>query len=602
MDFPKKVTDKLAVLTARPGVYLMKDAEDHIIYIGKAKNLKNRVTTYFTGVKSHTAKVMAMVEKVADFDYICVNSEMEALILENVLIKEHHPKYNILLKDDKTYPYVALDLKEPFPRLKVLRQESRSGKRIFGPYPQMGAAAEIVRTANDLFGLVTCNRQFPRDIRKGRPCLRYHIGNCIGVCTGKVTEAQYRERLSEAERFLKGDYRALLSGLNQSMNEAAEQLQFEKAAALRDRIRRIEKLGQSQIVTDHEKADRDVLDAVRVGELLAVGVLAIRGGRLLMQDTVFIRDGLEENWIAPFAQQYYRKAEQLPRELLLPFAPENEELLQQYLSELRGGSVKFRYPQRGKGSELLALCRKNATEKLAEREAAGDRTLKIAMLIARTLGLSAPPKRIEMYDISNFGSESMVGGMIVWEDGRFKRSAYRKFEIRDQLLQDDYAATRQMLERRLSHLGDAQFGAVPDLILMDGGLQHIQAVKDLCGEIPLFGLVKDRRHRTRGLVSFDGELDLRSDPALYGFFSSLQEEVHRYAITYMKKKHTKKMVRSPLLALEGMGEARLKKFKKAYPKGVGEASAEEIAAKAGLPLALAERLRRYYDEKDGGRR
>jgi excinuclease ABC subunit C len=592
VKFPQKVTEKLAVLTARPGVYLMKDQEGKIIYVGKAKNLKNRVTSYFTGVKSHTAKVMAMVEKVADFDYICVNSEMEALILENVLIKEHDPKYNILLKDDKTYPYVSIDLREPYPRLKVLRHENKESKQIFGPFPQMGAAAEIVRTANDLFGLATCNRQFPRDIRKGRPCLRHHIGCCMGVCTGKVSQKQYRERLGEVMDFLKGDYKALVAQLTQKMEQAAEDLQFEKAASLRDRIRKIEKLGQSQIITGKEHIDQDVLDAVHLGDLLAVGVLVIRNGRMLMQDTVVFREGLEENWVGPFIQRYYRQPEQLPKELLLPYPPEDEELLTTYLSDLRGGPVHLRYPQRGKGTELLALCRKNATEKLAEREATGDRTRKIAILIAQTLGLPEPPKRIEMYDISNFGSDSMVGGMIVWEDGRFKRSAYRKFEIKDQLLQDDYAATRQMLQRRLAHLEDPDFGSRPSVILMDGGLQHMNAVRDLCGDIPLFGLVKDRRHRTRGLVSFNGELDLRSDPALYAFFASLQEEVHRYAITYMKKKHTKKMTRSPLLDIPGMGEARLKKLKKAYPKGIGTDSAEEIAKKAGLPLAVAEAVYR----------
>lgn len=594
MEFPKKITDKLKVLTARPGVYLMKDREGTIIYVGKAKNLKNRVTSYFTGVKSHTAKVMAMVQKVADFDYICVNSEMEALILENVLIKEHNPKYNILLKDDKTYPYVALDLRDAYPKLKVIRRESREGKRVFGPYPQMGAAAEIVRTANDLFGLATCNRQFPRDFRKGRPCLRHHIGCCMGVCTGKITEAQYRERLEEVMDFLKGDYRVLLQDLRQKMERAAESLQFEKAAALRDRIRKIENLRQNQIVTGKEHLDRDVLDAVRVGDLLAVGVLVIRNGRLLMQDTEILQAGMEEEWVGPFLQRYYRQKEQIPKEIFLPSMPEDAELLTQYLSDLRGGAVHLHCPQRGKGAELLELCRKNASEKLAEREAGGDRTRKTAILIAQTLGLQAPPKRIEMYDISNYGNESMVGGMIVWEDGRFKRSAYRKFEIRDQYMQDDYAATRQMLSRRLAHLGEEEFGGKPDLILMDGGLQHINAVKDLCGDIALFGLVKDRKHRTRGLVSFAGEVDLRSDPTLYGFFSALQEEVHRYAITYMKKKHSKKMTHSPLLDLTGMGPARLKKFKKAFPKGIGDNAPQEIAQKAGIPLAVAEEIFAYY--------
>ncbi|MBR2013037.1 MAG: excinuclease ABC subunit UvrC, partial [Clostridia bacterium] len=445
MQFPQAVTDKLKVLTARPGVYLMKDREGTIIYIGKAKNLKNRVTSYFTGVKSHTAKVMAMVQKVADFDYICVNSEMEALILENVLIKEHNPKYNILLKDDKTYPYVALDLRESYPQLKVIRRENREGMQVFGPYPQMGAAAEIVRTANDLFGLVTCNRKFPRDFRKGRPCLRHHIGCCMGVCTGKVSQEQYRERLGEVMDFLKGDYRLLLQELQAKMERAAENLQFEKAAALRDRIRKIENLRQSQIITDKEHLDRDVLDAVRLGDLLAVGVLVIRNGRLLMQDTEILQEGLEEDWIGAFLQRYYREKEQVPKEILLPALPQEAELLTQYLSDLRGSAVHLRCPQRGKGAELLELCRKNASEKLAERQAGGDRTRKTALLIAQTLRLKEPPNRIEMYDISNFGSESMVGGMIVWEDGKFKRSAYRKFEIRDQYQQDDYAATRQML-------------------------------------------------------------------------------------------------------------------------------------------------------------
>ncbi|PWM41161.1 MAG: excinuclease ABC subunit UvrC [Clostridiales bacterium] len=598
MEFPKKVTDKLAVLTTRPGVYLMKDREGRIIYVGKAKNLKNRVSSYFTGVKSHTAKVLAMVRKVADFDYICVNSEMEALILENNLIKRHSPKYNILLKDDKTYPFVALNLHEPYPHLQVLRQESKEGCRLFGPFPQMGAAAEIVRTVNDLFGLATCGRVFPRDFKKGRPCLRFHIGNCCGVCTGQVSRAQYRERLEEATAFLKGDYKGLTAALSAKMEAAAEALQFEKAAALRDRIRRIEKLGQNQIV-DHENGpDRDILDASRLGELLAVGVLVFRGGRLLMQDTVVFREGLEENWAGPFIQRYYRRPEQIPREILLPFPPEDTELLEAWLSDLRGGPVTLRCPQRGRGMELLALCRKNASEKLAEREAGGDRTLKTALLLAQALGLPAPPQRIEMYDISNFGSDSMVGGMIVWEGGRFRRSAYRKFKIRDLAGPDDYAATRQMLARRLAHLDDAEFGGRPDLILMDGGAQHLNAVRDLCGEIPLFGLVKDRRHRTRGLVSAAGELDLRSDPALYAFFSSLQEEVHRFAITYMKKTHSRAMTRSPLLELPGMGPARLAKLKKAFPGGLPEASAAEIRSRAGLPEALAEAVYRYYHGED----
>lgn len=594
MQFPQKVTEKLAVLTARPGVYLMKNKEGRIIYVGKAKNLKNRVSSYFTGVKSHTAKVMAMVEKVADFDYICVNSEMEALILENNLIKEHDPKYNILLKDDKTYPYVALNLREPYPHLKILRQEKKEGYRLFGPFPQMGAASEIVRTANDLFGLTTCSRVFPRDCKKGRPCLRYHIGNCIGVCTGKVSREQYRERLDEAMSFLKGDYKGLTGALTRRMNRAAEELQFEKAAALRDRIRRIEKLGQSQIVDNDGKIDRDVLDATRMGNLLAVGVLAIRGGRLLMQDTLVFREGLEESWVGPFIQRYYRTAEQLPREILLPFLPEDAALLEEYLTTLRDGPVTLRCPRRGKGTELLALCRKNAAEKLAEREAGGDRTRKTALLIAQTLGLPAPPRRIEMYDISNYGSDSMVGGMVVWADGRFQRSAYRKFKIRDQLEQDDYAATRQMLERRLAHLDDQEFGDRPDLILMDGGLQHVRAVADLCGEIPVFGLVKDRRHRTRGLVTEQGELDLRSDPALYAFFASLQEEVHRFAITYMQKTHSKALTRSPLLELPGIGAARLKKLRRAFPKGADKATVQELREKAGLPEAVAQAVYAYY--------
>lgn len=593
MEFSEAITQKLKVLTPRAGVYLMKDKSGEIIYVGKAKNLKNRVSSYFTGIKSHTAKVLAMLQKVEDFDYICVNSEMEALILENNLIKEHHPKYNILLKDDKTYPYVGLRLKEDYPALKVLRHEPKEGYLLFGPYPQMGAAAEIVRTANDLFGLCTCNKSFPRDFKKGRPCLRYHIGNCIGVCTGKISKEKYRERLDEATSFLKGDYKNLTASLKEKMEEAAEKLDFERAASLRDRIKKLEKLGQIQIVDQDGGEDRDFFDAVTLGGLTAVGVLTVRSGRLLMQDTYLFNEGLEEDWIPSFLHQFYREQAQIPKEIMLPSLPEDSSLLEEYFSKMRGNRVVLRAPQRGQGSALLALCRKNASEKLAEREAAGDRTRKMAILIGQALGLQKAPQRIEMYDISNFGESSMVGGMIVWEEGRFKRSAYRKFNI-DQLGQDDYAATRQMLARRLSHLGEEDFGAKPDLILMDGGRGHMEAVRDLCGEIPLFGLVKDRHHRTRGLVSFEGELDLRSDPTLYAFFSSLQEEVHRYAITYMKKTHTKKMIRSPLEDIEGIGPARLKKLKKAFPKGLSQATAQEIREKAGLPQKVAEAVYSYY--------
>ncbi|MBQ7095131.1 MAG: excinuclease ABC subunit UvrC [Clostridia bacterium] len=593
MEFSEAITQKLKVLTPRAGVYLMKDKSGEIIYVGKAKNLKNRVSSYFTGVKSHTAKVLAMVQKVEDFDYICVNSEMEALILENNLIKEHHPKYNILLKDDKTYPYVGIRLKDDYPALKVLRHEPKEGYLLFGPYPQMGAAAEIVRTANDLFGLCTCRKSFPRDFKKGRPCLRFHIGNCVGVCTGKISKEKYRERLEEATSFLKGDYKNLIGSLKEKMEKAAERLDFERAASLRDRIRKLEKLGQSQIVDQDGGEDRDFFDAVTLGGMIAVGVLTVRGGRLLMQDTYLFHESLEEDWIASFLRQYYREQAQLPKEIMLPALPEDASLLEEYFSKMRGSRVALRAPKRGQGSALLALCRKNASEKLAEREAAGDRSRKIALLMGEALGMEKAPKRIEMYDISNFGESSMVGGMIVWEEGRFKRSAYRKFKI-DQLGQDDYAATRQMLARRLSHLGEEEFGKKPDLILMDGGRAHMDAVRDLCGDIPLFGLVKDRRHRTRGLVSFEGELDLRSDPTLYAFFSSLQEEVHRYAISYMKKTHTKKMTRSPLEEIEGMGPARLKKLKKAFPKGLSKASAQEIKEKAGLPIKVAEAVYSYY--------
>ena len=594
----ERIREKLAVLTASPGVYIMKDADDAIIYVGKAKNLKNRVSQYFVANSQHTPKVLKMVSNIDHFEYIVTRSEIEALILENNLIKQHKPKYNILLKDDKTYPYIALNKNSEYPRFTLSRRRTDPKFRYFGPFQSGKSVWDIIGTVNSVFGLYDCKHEFPRDFGKFRPCLNYHIGKCPGICTGKISSAEYRKGVEQAVQFINGDYRGVLRELETQMQEHSENMEFEKAAELRDRIKSIRRLEAKQVIVLSPDVDRDVIAGSELEGELCFSVMHIRRGKLLFQDTQFLT-GSDDEAAGVFIERYYQQKDMIPKEIVLPELPASHELLEQWLSDTRGTKVRLIAPQKGENVKLLDMCRKNALEKLAEKRSGGIRANKLMGQIAQMLGLSSVPARIEMYDVSHFGGDSTVGGMVVWQDGRFRKSEYRKFGI-DDPVNDDYKHTREMIERRLRHLddGDEDFGRKPDVIFLDGGVGHLHATYEMITSrgIAAFGLVKDRKHRTRAAVGVGGEVDLRSNPAVFKFFTELQDEVHRYAITFMHARKSGRMLKSELTGIEGVGAARAKALMDAFGTvdKIKKASEKELSAVKGVSPALAKKIREYF--------
>lgn len=588
----KDCLEKIKQLPLSPGVYIMKDRNGKIIYVGKAKKLYNRVGQYFVG--NHTPKVQRMADQIWDFEYIVAPSETQALILENNLIKLHRPKYNILLKDDKSYPYLALDRSLPWPRLVLCRKREKDGKIYFGPFASGKTVREIKRQTEQLFGLVTC---IPKTGTKA--CLSADLGHCCAPCAGKVSAAEYADRVEQALNFLKGDYKKTVARLKAEMLEASERLEFERAAALRDRIRSIEKLGEQQIMVLSPDMDEDVFGLAEMEDKQCVSVLRIRGGRLCRQEQFFFET--PEDGLLSFIQQYYNELSDIPPRIVCE--REEDPTLTQWLAEKRESSVHFIKPQRGEQLKLLRLAEKNATEGLQLRRSVQQRINRTSVSLGEFLGMDRPPVRVEMYDISNFGEDAMVGGMIVWEKGGLKKNQYRHFIIKEQGQIDDYAATRQMLSRRLTDYkaGKEGFERAPDVIVMDGGKGHISAVEDLVRaalpDCALFGAVKDGRHRTRALVTPTGEeIGLSTAPQWFKFFAELQEEVHRYTISFMHRKKTQQMKASPLLSIPGVGPKRVKLLFDHFKtvEAMGRAELSELCALPGLTEKAAIAVYHYF--------
>ncbi len=588
----KDCLEKIKKLPMSPGVYIMKDRTGKIIYVGKAKKLYHRVGQYFVG--THTPKVQRMADQIADFDYIVAPSETQALILENNLIKLHRPKYNILLKDDKSYPYLALDKSLPWPKLELCRKRNRDAKVYFGPFASGKTVRDIKRQTEQLFGLVTCTPKIP-----SKPCLSYDMGHCCGVCRGDVTAEEYGQRVDRALSFLKGDYKKTLVLLKEDMKQAAGRLEFEKAAALRDRISSIEKLGEQQIMVLSPDMDEDVFGLAELDEKQCVSVLQIREGRLCRQDQFFF--DTPEDELFSFIQRYYDDLADIPPRVVCDETP--EDAFVEWLSEKRGATVKFIAARRGPQRKLLALAQKNAAEGLQLRRSMQQKTDRISVGIGEFLSVAKPPRRIEMYDISNFGEDAMVGGMIVWQDGSLKKSQYRHFIIKEQGEVDDYAATRQMLRRRLEDFQQKKegFERAPDIILMDGGKGHIGAVVDLVHqylpECLLLGSVKDGRHRTRALITVDGrEIGLSAAPYWFRFFAQLQEEVHRYTISFMHRRKSKQMTASELKNIAGVGDKRMKILFDHFKtlEAIRRASFEDLSAVPSFPKNAAAAVYQYF--------
>ena len=558
---------KARSLPLQPGVYLHKDKTGKVIYVGKAKALKNRVSQYFQSDSRHSPKTRRMVSNIWDFDIIVTETEFEALVLENSMIKKYKPKYNILLKDDKGYPYIKVTTSKPYPSFSIVSKPAADADRYFGPYPGRRAARQAIDTISEALRLKTCRRVFPRDIGKERPCLNQHLGRCVAPCAGGVSPEEYAALVGEAIDLLEGNYKALSRTLEERMNQAAEELKFELAASLRDRMRAVNALGERQKVVAGSFADLDVLAFVQGQTKGCVVVLHYMGGALQDKEYTMIDGGAAEDAgevLEAFLKQYYALRQAVPRTVLLSHPFEEMDAVAEFLASIAGRKVELAVPQRGKRHDLTRLAEKNAAEEIARAETGQERRLKSLELLQSMTGLEQPPALLESYDISNFAGADTVGSMVVFEDAQPKRSRYRRFKIECAAEgQDDYASMAEMLTRRLQRWkdGDEKFTPLPDVFLIDGGLGHVrtaQRVLDSFGvTTPCFGMVKDDHHRTRGLVAPDGrEFGISTVPAVFALIGRIQEETHRFAITYNRQLGAKKVRGSTLDKIEGVGEKR----------------------------------------------
>ena len=580
----------------------MKDSEGKIIYVGKSKKLKNRVSSYFVGTPS-SYKTAKMVERVEDFDYIVCDTEIEALTLENVLIKKHAPRYNVKLKDAKSYPYIKITRAE-YPRLMVTRERKSDKGRYFGPYSGASAAYTAMNTVCAVFSLPTCRRRFPEDIGKERPCLYRDMGKCIAPCTGLVTKEEYCALIKCAENVLDGDVGETKRLLTEKMNEAAEELEFERAAAYRDSIAALDRLSEKQKVVADEKVMRDVFALYVEPACAVLSVLTIRQGALVNKNQFVLSSAeLEDAEDAVnLIVAYYDTAGSVPKEVMLDFsAGEDLELLAEYLTLLRGSKVTVRTPERGEGRALCDMALENAKEAAKQTTLEGDREDKNAKRLAELLGLGFAPNRIEAYDVSNLGDEGICASMVVWERGKMKKSDYRTFSIKSTDGRDDYGSMREALRRRLSHIGDgtASLSEAPDLILLDGGRGQLSAVKGVMEElgvdIPVYGMVKDDFHKTRALTELDGEISIAHEMGVYSFVYRIQEEAHRFAVKHTMGKKSRTLVRSTLENIEGIGPKKAKLLLKAMTLSqIKLATAEELSQIRGITRKDAERIYAHF--------
>ena len=586
-------------LPLSPGVYLMMDKTGLVIYVGKAKKLRNRVSQYFQSASRHNEKTRLMVSQVEKFDTIVVRSEFEALILENSLIKRHQPRYNILLKDDKGYPFVRLDGKEEYPRFTMVSKAAEDGAQYFGPFGGRHETRQALHAVSAALKLPTCTRRFPRDIGKERPCLNYHIGKCDGFCRADGPDgAEYRRRMEQAAGLFSGKLRQVSAAMEQEMAAAAENWEFEKAAALRDRIQALSVLSKQQQVIASCCADTDVWGIYSGAAKCGAAVLHIENGDLLGREMeVFptAADTGEGEILSAVLSQYYLARNALPREILLPCAFEGAETLEQALSERVGRKVRLHVPQRGERSHLVEMARQNAREEVERITTESERVSRTLTDLQKLASLPTLPKRMESYDISHLGGQDTVASMVVFSDGKPLKRDYRKFAVETADAGDDYAAMYEVLLRRLSHAEDEKFPPLPDVLLIDGGLGQVNAAlaaqREMGVELPTLGMVKDDRHRTRALVTPEGaELGISQSPHIFALIGRIQEETHRFAITFQRQKRKKRTFRSRLDGVSGLGPARKSALLKHFGtvRAVEKATEEELSAV--LPAVVANAL------------
>lgn len=618
------IEEELKKLPAKPGVYIMHDEADTILYVGKAVNLHNRVRSYFRKIHGRGPQIEKMVKQIARFEYIVTDSELEALVLENNLIKENSPKYNTLLKDDKTYPFIKVTVGEEFPRILFSREMKKDKSRYFGPYTSAGAVKDTIELLNKLFKLRTCNRVLPRDIGEERPCLNHHIGQCLAPCQGYINREEYRKRADQALDFLGGNYKAILRELEKKMQEAAEELNFEEAIRCRDLIESVKSVAQKQKITHSDGEDKDIIAMAQDEQDAVMQVFFVRAGKLIGREHYYMTNvsGMSgRDILQQFVQQFYAGTPFLPRELMLQEAVEDMEVLEQWLSGKRGSRVYLRVPMKGTKEKLVELAAQNAAlilskdkEKIRREE---GRTIGAVREIAVLLHLEHI-SRMEAFDISNISGFENVGSMVVYEKGKPKRSDYRKFKIRTVSGPDDYACMKEVLTRRFVHgmeereelsakKMDAEYGSFtkfPDLLLMDGGKGQVnialEVLKELQIDIPVCGMVKDDNHRTRGLYFHNEEIPIDKHSEGFKLITRIQDEAHRFAIEYHRSLRSKTQVKSVLEDIPGVGEARRKALMRRF-KSMEEmkaATTEQFAEIPEIPGNIAEGIYRFFHPEE----
>ena len=614
------IEEELKKLPAKPGVYLMHNAQDEIIYVGKAIRLKNRVRQYFQDSRNLTPKIARMVSHIARFEYIITDSELEALVLECNLIKEYRPKYNTMLTDDKTYPYIKVTTGEAYPRILFSRLMKKDKSKYFGPYTSAGAVKDTIELLRKIYKIRSCHRNLPKDIGIGRPCLYYHIGQCEAPCQGLISQEDYQKQMHQVLQFLGGNYEPVIQMLTDKMMEASEAMAYEKAMEYRDLIRSIQQITEKQKVTSSQMEDKDVIGLARAGNEAVVQVFFIRNGRLIGRDHYYLT-GVESesrtSVLTSFVKQFYGESPFVPRELMLPETIEDSDIILRWLSEKRGQKVVLRVPKKGQKERLVELANKNAlnilnkdSEKLKREEA---RTVGAVRELADLLGLPLLT-RMEAYDISNISGFEKVGSMVVYEKGKPKRSAYRKFKIRDIQGQDDYHSLEEVLTRRFTHGQKEQreleekhmdaamgsFSLFPDLILMDGGKGQVhiaqKVLMELGLDIPVCGMVKDDFHRTRGIYYDDEEIGIDRTSEAFRLVTRIQDEAHRFAIEYHRSLRSKSQVHSILEDIPGIGATRRKALMRHYGdiQKIREASVEELKQVPSMNEAAAESVYTFF--------
>ena len=575
----------------------------------RAKALKNRVSQYFGSQNRHPVKVRKMVENVDRFDYIVTGSEFEALVLECSLIKQHSPKYNILLKDDKGYSYIRISDGE-YRKISAVFNKKDDGSEYIGPYLSSYSVRQSVDAANKIFKLPQCNKVFPRDFGKSRPCLNYYISQCCGLCTGKIKKSDYDEAVDGAIAFLKGDSRDIIADLRVKMEKAAEELDFEQAAKLRDRINSIERIKEKQKVVYKSVEEQDVFATADIDGSVCLAVLRFSNGRLFDSEHFFFDDpGDKESMRSDFITSYYSMRDNIPKRVTLDGEVADRELLEQWLSEKKGKKVTVFVPARGEQLEIVNMCRKNAEEKLAIKKGRTGREIAVLDELKDLLGLKKTPEYIESYDISHTAGQDSVAGMIVFKGGKPYRKAYKRFSIKSFDGNDDYRAMNEVLTRRFSEYEKSKdstegFGKLPDLILLDGGVGQVHAVEPVLREfglkIPLFGMVKDNRHRTRAISGDGGEIAINSKRQVFTLVSEIQNEVHRFSVAYHHQKHAKRGLSLSLTEIEGVGEKRASALLKYFKTmtAIKNAEVDELSKAPGITSAVAQNIYDYYRTKD----